>query len=54
MIRKRMVRRAKECMKTIASNSEIYGTMKEAFTEIDRTPAVSYIGPLAYHKNELS
>ncbi|KAM7509428.1 hypothetical protein LguiA_019881 [Lonicera macranthoides] len=39
MIRKRMVRKAKECMKKRASNSEIYGTMQETFTEIDRTPA---------------
>lgn len=41
LIRKKMVKSAKECMEQKASNSEIYGRMQEVFVEMDATPAVS-------------
>ncbi|KAL5976994.1 Boron transporter 4 [Asimina triloba] len=36
LIRKKMVRRAKECIKQQASSSEIYGKMQEVFIEMDQ------------------
>lgn len=41
LIRKKMVKGAKECMKQNASNSEIYSKMQAVFIEIDRSPPVS-------------
>ncbi|KAI5585319.1 hypothetical protein BDE02_06G137400 [Populus trichocarpa] len=41
LIRKKMVKGAKECMKQNASNSEIYGKMQAVFIEINRTPLPS-------------
>ncbi|XP_023002256.1 probable boron transporter 6 isoform X1 [Cucurbita maxima] len=38
IIRKKMVKSAKECIKLKASNSEVYGKMQAAFTEIDASP----------------
>ncbi|KAI4376918.1 hypothetical protein MLD38_014623 [Melastoma candidum] len=40
LIRKRMVKSAKECMQQQGSNSEIYGRMQQAFVEMD-TAAVT-------------
>lgn len=41
LIRKKMVKHAKECIKQQASNSEIYGTMQAVFIEMDTAPTVS-------------
>lgn len=41
LIRKKMVKSAKECIKMQASNSEIYGKMQAVFIEMDTSPAVS-------------
>ncbi|KAG2700056.1 hypothetical protein I3760_07G216000 [Carya illinoinensis] len=38
LIRKKMVKHAKECIKQQASNSEIYGTMQAVFIEMDTAP----------------
>ncbi|KAA8523055.1 hypothetical protein F0562_009478 [Nyssa sinensis] len=38
LIRKKMVKSAKECIKHQASNSEIYGRMQAVFIEMDATP----------------
>ncbi|PSS19285.1 Boron transporter like [Actinidia chinensis var. chinensis] len=38
LIRKKMVKSAKECIKMQASNSEIYGKMQAVFIEMDTTP----------------
>ncbi|KAF6167285.1 hypothetical protein GIB67_043146 [Kingdonia uniflora] len=38
LIRKKMVRSAKECIKQQASNSEIYGKMQAVFIEMDAAP----------------
>ncbi|PIA65464.1 hypothetical protein AQUCO_00100749v1 [Aquilegia coerulea] len=38
LIRKKMVRSAKECMKHQASHSEIYGKMQAVFIEMDKAP----------------
>ncbi|CAL5360677.1 unnamed protein product [Camellia sinensis] len=38
MIRKKMVKSAKECIKQQGSNSEIYGRMQAVFIEMDTTP----------------
>ncbi|KAL6985322.1 putative boron transporter 6, partial [Sarracenia purpurea var. burkii] len=39
LIRKKMVKSAKECIKMQASNSEIYGKMQAVFIEMDTSPA---------------
>lgn len=44
LIRKKMVKSAKEGMQQQASNSEIYGRMQAVFKEMDASPAVSTIG----------
>lgn len=41
MIRKKMVKSAKEGIKEQASTSEIYGRMQAVFIEMDRSPDVS-------------
>ncbi|KAF2317960.1 hypothetical protein GH714_041284 [Hevea brasiliensis] len=41
LIRKKMVKGAKECMKLNATKSEIYGRMLEVFIETEKTPAPS-------------
>ncbi|EEF33039.1 Boron transporter, putative [Ricinus communis] len=41
LIRKKMVKRAKEGMKLNATNSEIYGRMQEVFIELEKTPPVT-------------
>ncbi|XP_038884556.1 probable boron transporter 6 isoform X1 [Benincasa hispida] len=38
LIRRKMVKRAKECIKQKASNSEIYGKMQAVFIEMDASP----------------
>lgn len=43
LIRKKMVKSAKECIKMQASNSEIYGKMQAVFIEMDTSPAVSVL-----------
>jgi len=49
LIRKKMVKKAKECMKMKASKSEIYGRMQSVFIEMETSPpqvsnnAFSYI-----------
>ncbi|KAF5935046.1 hypothetical protein HYC85_026175 [Camellia sinensis] len=40
LIRKKMVKSAKECIKQQGSNSEIYGRMQAVFIEMDTTPDV--------------
>ncbi|KAG2249881.1 hypothetical protein Bca52824_089509 [Brassica carinata] len=37
-MRKKMVQKAKECMKAKASNSEIYGKMQDVFIEMETSP----------------
>ncbi|KAH0935988.1 LOW QUALITY PROTEIN: hypothetical protein HID58_013105, partial [Brassica napus] len=37
-IRKKMVQKAKECMKAKASKSEIYGKMQDVFIEMEKSP----------------
>ena len=44
LIRKKMVKSAKEGILQQASNSEIYGRMQAVFVEMDASPAVSTIG----------
>lgn len=39
-LRKKMVQKAKECMKAKASNSEIYGKMQDVFIEMETSPKV--------------
>ena len=41
LIRRKMVKSAKESIKQKASNSEIYGKMQAVFIEIDSSPEVS-------------
>lgn len=41
LIRKKMVKSAKEGMKDQASHSEIYGRMHAVFVEMDNAPSVS-------------
>ncbi|KAJ9163149.1 hypothetical protein P3X46_022848 [Hevea brasiliensis] len=41
LIRRKMVKGAKECMKLNATKSEIYGRMLEVFIETEKTPAVT-------------
>ena len=41
LIRKRMVKSAKECMKQQASHTEIYGKMHAVFVEMDPASLVS-------------
>ncbi|XP_058112511.1 boron transporter 4-like [Magnolia sinica] len=41
LIRKKMVRRAKECIKQQASSSEIYGKMQEVFIEMDDDKSIT-------------
>ena len=40
VIRKKMVKHAKECIKHDASNSEIYGKMEAVFMEMETAPTV--------------
>lgn len=40
VIRKKMVKHAKECIKHHASNSEIYGKMEAVFMEMETAPTV--------------
>ncbi|GLT45004.1 hypothetical protein SLA2020_188720 [Shorea laevis] len=51
LIKRKMVKRAKECMKQNASNSEIYGRMQEVFIEVDKTPVPSAAEELKDLKN---
>ena len=37
-MRKKMVQKAKECMKAKASKSEIYGKMQDVFIEMETSP----------------
>lgn len=37
-MRKKMVQKAKECMKAKASKSEIYGRMQDVFIEMEPSP----------------
>lgn len=41
LIRKKMVKSARECIKQQASNTEIYGKMQAVFLEMDVSPPVS-------------
>jgi hypothetical protein len=41
LIRKKMVKHAKECIKHHASNSELYGKMEAVFLEMEKAPTVS-------------
>ncbi|XP_068651548.1 boron transporter 4-like [Aristolochia californica] len=41
LMRKKMVKSAKECIKQQATNSEIYGKMQEVFIELDRTQSTN-------------
>lgn len=41
LIRKEMVKSAKECMKQQATQSKIYGRMQTVFIEMDSAPCVS-------------
>ncbi|OVA00509.1 Bicarbonate transporter [Macleaya cordata] len=43
LIRKKMVRSAKECIKMQASSSEIYGKMQEVFIEMDKAPTTTSV-----------
>ncbi|XAR69359.1 hypothetical protein NMG60_11000907 [Bertholletia excelsa] len=43
LIRKKMLKSAKECMKLQASNSEIYGKMQEVFIEMDTSAAKDFV-----------
>lgn len=40
LIRRRMVKSAKECIKQQATNTEIYGKMQAVFIEMDASPTV--------------
>ena len=44
MIRKKMVKSAKECIKQRRTNSELYGKMQEVIVEMDTDPTVSIVG----------
>ncbi|KAK9273141.1 hypothetical protein L1049_017948 [Liquidambar formosana] len=43
LLRKRMVKSAKECIKQQASNSEIYGRMQAVFLEMDTAPTITSV-----------
>ncbi|XP_068647365.1 boron transporter 4 isoform X2 [Aristolochia californica] len=43
LMRKKMVKSAKECIKQQATNSEIYGKMQEVFIELDRTQSTNSV-----------
>lgn len=43
LIRKKMVKSAKECIKQNASNSEIYGKMQEVFIQMDKCPTITSV-----------
>ncbi|CAN6911742.1 unnamed protein product [Brassica oleracea] len=42
-MRKKMVQKAKECMKAKASNSEIYGKMQDVFIEMETSPKATSV-----------
>lgn len=46
LLRKKMVKTAKESMQQQASTSEIYGKMHQVFIEMDSAPSVSDLIPL--------
>ncbi|XP_019087302.1 PREDICTED: probable boron transporter 7 [Camelina sativa] len=45
-MRKKMVQKAKECMKAKASNSEIYGRMQDVFIEMETSPKATVVKEL--------
>ena len=47
-MRKKMVQKAKECMKAKASKSEIYGKMQDVFIEMETSPKVYKTYPSHY------
>ncbi|KAL5067248.1 hypothetical protein RYX36_018135, partial [Vicia faba] len=44
MIRKKVVKGAKECIRHQETNAELYGTMRSVFIEMDAVPTVSIVG----------
>ncbi|KAL5055454.1 hypothetical protein RYX36_036136, partial [Vicia faba] len=44
MIRKKVVKGAKECIRHQGTNAELYGTMRSVFIEMDAVPTVSIVG----------
>ncbi|GAU15114.1 hypothetical protein TSUD_08520 [Trifolium subterraneum] len=46
MIRKKVVKSAKECIRQQGSNSELYGTMRAVFIEMDAAPTVKELESL--------
>ncbi|KAL5099918.1 hypothetical protein RYX36_004245 [Vicia faba] len=44
MIRKKVVKGAKECIRHQGTNAELYGTMRSVFIEMDVAPTVSIVG----------
>lgn len=44
MIRKKVVKGAKECIRHQGTNAELYGTMRSVFIEMDAAPTVSIVG----------
>ncbi|KAA8525367.1 hypothetical protein F0562_007215 [Nyssa sinensis] len=53
LIRKRMVKSAKECIELQASNSEIYGKMQSVFIEMDTAPITTSVDKELEHLKEV-
>jgi len=47
LIKKKVVKSAKECIKQHKSNSEVYGKMQDVMVEMDTDPTVCIIGFIA-------